>query len=118
MERSGDQMDQEAAAAKDGEEGGVAPAARKTLDSIGAADNIIEALDMAAHEVDRQKESSASRSEEGRSKAAPPNPFMLGLSPSAYVLKSVSFSAEWVSNVLVDSPVILKLRPLQPLDIS
>ena len=94
MERSGDQMDQEAAAAREGgEEGAVAPAGRKTLDSIGAADNIIEALDMAAHEVDRHKESDAARPEEegrAKAKAPPPNPLMLGLSPSAYVLKSVS----------------------------
>ena len=107
MERSGDQMDQEAAAAKDGEEGGVAPAARKTLDSIGAADNIIEALDMAAHEVDRQKESSASWSEEGRSKAAPPNPLMLGLSPSAYVLKSCQIMDTIYRCYLVRSTVCL-----------
>ena len=70
----------------------VRAAGRKTLDSVGAADNIIEALDMAAHEMDRQKESGRGSDKGAGSsgKAAPPNPLMLGLSPSAYVLRSVS----------------------------
>ena len=58
---------------------------------------------MAAHEVDRQKESQAAArrhaeeqeeeergsSEKRTAKSAPPNPMMLGLTPSAYVLRSV-----------------------------
>ena len=42
---------------KDGEaeEGSVGPAGRKTLDTLGAADSITEALEMAATEVQRQQ---------------------------------------------------------------
>lgn len=37
------------------EEGSVAPAGRKTLETLGAADSITEALEMAANEVQRQQ---------------------------------------------------------------
>lgn len=37
------------------EEGSVAPAGRKTLETLGAADTISEALEMAANELQRQQ---------------------------------------------------------------
>eukprot|EP00955_Chlamydomonas_euryale_P074208 361970-Chlamydomonas_euryale.AAC.5 len=72
---------------------------RKTLDSVGAADSIIEALDMAAHEVQRhgdaEKDAARARARaieagagakaadkaarEAAARSAPPNPLMLGL---------------------------------------
>ena len=46
---------------KDGEaeEGSVGPAGRKTLETLGAADSITEALEMAATEVQRQQVTSS-----------------------------------------------------------
>mmetsp|Transcript_32735 Transcript_32735/g.72312 ORF Transcript_32735/g.72312 Transcript_32735/m.72312 type:complete len:987 (-) Transcript_32735:326-3286(-) len=86
-----------AAGARAQEEGGVAPAGRRTLDSVSAADAIIEALDIAANEADRIREHEAEKSKAaaagGSSKAVKPlapNPMMLGLNPSAYVLRAVS----------------------------
>lgn len=83
------------------------PTGRKTLESLSAADTILEALDMAAHETQRQAEHAASlsaasapptSSRNGLSVRAPPvsnkplptNPMMLGLTPAAYVLRAVS----------------------------
>ena len=64
---------------------------------------------MAAHEGDRQKESGAGRGSaaEGAQpgvKAPPPNPLMLGLSPSAYVLRSVSLKILRCSRLTVVNP--------------
>ena len=77
--------------------GGVVPAGKKTLETVSAADAIVEALDMAATEEERIEEAltEAQRRGKGKETAAPPtnvamNPLMLGLSPSEYVLRSVS----------------------------
>lgn len=84
-----------AAVAEAGEEGAAAPAGRKTLESVSGADALAEALDLAAGEVERLTAAAAeavlARSKGGSGKAPklPPNPLMLGLSPSAYVLRSV-----------------------------
>ena len=60
-----------------------APAGRKTLETVSAADAIVDALDLAASEEDRLAEDSGNR----LSQTA--NPLLLGLSPSAYVLSVV-----------------------------
>lgn len=63
---------------------------------MSAADSIIEALELAAQEMERlqqQQQSEAARTkgaDKGKgSKLPPPNPLMLGLDPSAYVLRAV-----------------------------
>ncbi|MEW5304297.1 MAG: hypothetical protein WDW36_006917 [Sanguina aurantia] len=71
-----------------------ATAGRKTLESLSAADTILEALDMAAHETQRQTEHAASLAAAAAPRPPriplPTNPMMLGLSPAAYVLRAVS----------------------------
>lgn len=68
------------------EEGAVALAGRQTQEAVTAADSIIEALDLADMESERIQLHEAN---DGRSNFQP-NPLMLGLSPSAYVLRAVS----------------------------
>ncbi|KAG1662756.1 hypothetical protein FOA52_006781 [Chlamydomonas sp. UWO 241] len=100
----------DAAADKAGEGGSVAPAGRKTLDSVGAADSIVESLEMAAHEAERRADAkkeaekarnaalasgasaskAASAAASAAQRAAPPNPLMLGLGPGDYVARAVS----------------------------
>jgi U3 small nucleolar RNA-associated protein 12 len=45
-----------AAAAAAGDEGAAAAAGRRTAESVSAADSIMDALDVAAHETDKQQE--------------------------------------------------------------
>ncbi len=92
------------AVAEDGVGGHVVPAGKKTLETVSAADAIVEALDMASTEEERIEEAVAeaqrkkkSKDKDGGEKGAnavaatvAPNPLMLGLSPSEYVLRSVS----------------------------
>ena len=78
------------AAEEDGESGSAAMAGRRTLDSLGAADSVIDAMDLAAAESDRLE--AATKAEGGGSAAAAPNPLMLGLTPAAYVLRAVQVS--------------------------
>ena len=61
-------------------------AGKKTLETVSAADSIVEALDMAAAEEERINESRKAL-REGDYVA---NPLLLGLSPSQYVLRAVS----------------------------
>jgi hypothetical protein len=93
-------------------------AGRKTLEAASAADAIVDALEMAAHEVERQADHARQLQEKQRLEAEdmlrrrgvsaaqeagkgkqqlqdvlPPNPLLLGLSPSAYVLRSVRSTA-------------------------
>lgn len=87
---------------------GVVPAGKKTLETVSAADAIVEALDMASTEEERIKEAMAEAQRKNQKKdgsratdgggggknsavaTVAPNPLMLGLSPSEYVLRSVS----------------------------
>lgn len=102
-----DRRDEEAAGGpKDNGEGLALPAGRRTLDSVGAADSIIEALEMAASETERQRQemeaaealaseaapSGGSKGSKGeiRKKKVSNNPLMLGLSPSAYLLRATA----------------------------
>lgn len=80
---------------------------RKTLESVSAADLLVDALEMAAHEEGRQREhqqqqasragsggaAGASASGSGAAAELPPNPMMMGLSASAYVLRAVGGAA-------------------------
>jgi U3 small nucleolar RNA-associated protein 12 len=76
----------------------VAPAGRKTLETVSAADAIVEAMDLASSEEDRIEEAAAEAArrhggnmETGAvSQVLQPNPLLLGLSPSDYVLRAVS----------------------------
>ncbi|KAF5835893.1 quinon protein alcohol dehydrogenase-like superfamily [Dunaliella salina] len=80
-------------AAGEGEEGGAAPAGRKTLESVSAADALVDALEMAAHEEERHRDHQKQLAAGGKSGAAQglaPNPMMLGLTGSAYVLRALS----------------------------
>jgi U3 small nucleolar RNA-associated protein 12 len=82
--------DLEAAAAA----GTAAPAGRRTLETVGAADSIIDALDMAAHEEDKLAEAQAEAAQaeaagKPRPKAPPANPALLGLDPGAYVRRAL-----------------------------
>lgn len=88
------------AAGAEGEAAAAAgPSGRKTLESVSAADAIIDALDMAAHEEQQREEFEAEQrararsggSSGGASSSRPPiNPMMLGMGPSAFVLRAVS----------------------------
>lgn len=62
-------------------------AGRKTLESVSAADSLVDALEMAAHEDERQRDH---QRQQQSGPALPPNPMMLGLNASAYVLRAVS----------------------------
>ena len=95
--------DLEAAAAA----GAAAPAGRRTLETVGAADSIIDALDMAAHEEEKMAEAAAEAAQAEAAQAArqvdnpaaqalppppkPPqaNPALLGLEPGAYVRRAL-----------------------------
>ncbi|GLC41201.1 hypothetical protein PLESTB_001527400 [Pleodorina starrii] len=72
-----------------------APAGRRTLEAVGAADAIIEALEAAALELERLRTADKERAEAAEAgrpppRALPPNALMGGLAPSAYVLKVVA----------------------------
>lgn len=80
-----------------GEEGASAAAGRKSLETVSAADAIVDALDLAAAEDERLKEvaeAEARRKRSGDASAPGPrptaNPLLLGLTPSDYVLRAVS----------------------------
>jgi len=77
-----------AASSGAGGESGVA--GERTLESISATDRIVEALEMSENEAKRVAEHEEAQQRSGGSDRMPPNVLMLGLSPSAYVLKSVS----------------------------
>jgi hypothetical protein len=64
--------------------GGSAAAARRTLEGAGSADALVDALEVAAAELERRTAHDASKG------PLPANPIMLGLNPSDYVLKAVS----------------------------
>ena len=81
------------------EDAGAGPAGRKTLETVSAADAIVEALDMAAGEEERLEEAKAEAQRRGGTNGStnandlgsvPQNPLLLGLSPSDYVLRSVN----------------------------
>ena len=81
------------------EEGGVGPAGRKTLETVSAADAIVEALDLGASEEERFAEALAdAQQHRGHSSSSAAdisvdisaNPLLMGLSPSDYVLRAVS----------------------------
>jgi U3 small nucleolar RNA-associated protein 12 len=85
-------------AAADGD-AAAALAGRRTLETVGAADAIVDALDVAANEERKEVEyrrALKAASEAGGGKAVkavkrpPRNPLMLGLAPGAYVLRCVS----------------------------
>lgn len=73
-------------------------AGKRTLESVTAADAIVEALDVAAAEEERMREATAVLSTKSTGKEGDRtgrdvmqrNPLMLGLSPEDYVLRSVS----------------------------
>ncbi|KAL6777188.1 hypothetical protein ACKKBF_B20505 [Auxenochlorella protothecoides x Auxenochlorella symbiontica] len=72
-----------------GDEGSAAPAARRTLESVSAADAIVEALDAAAAEEAAEEEwRAAARSDPSLPRPAP-SPLLLGLAPDEYVLAAV-----------------------------
>lgn len=73
------------------EERGAGPAGRKTLETVSAADAIVDALDMASAEEERLEEAREEAQRRGGGGAlVTPNPLLLGLTPSDYVLRSVS----------------------------
>lgn len=67
------------------EDGASAPAGKKTLETVTAADDIVGALDMAAAEEERIQEARKAF----RESDYVPNPLLMGLSPSDYVLRSI-----------------------------
>ncbi|KAI9086232.1 hypothetical protein K1719_031686 [Acacia pycnantha] len=71
------------------EEGAVAVAGRKTLETLSATDLIIEKLDTADIEIKRIAEHQA-RKNSGEDSVFQANPLMNGLSPSDYVLSAFS----------------------------
>ncbi|XP_021774554.1 WD repeat-containing protein 3-like [Chenopodium quinoa] len=71
------------------EEGAVASAGKKTQETLTATDLIIEALDLAEAETKRIAEYEEEKTRGAMAKFQP-NILMLGLSPSDYVLRSIS----------------------------
>lgn len=70
--------------------GTVALAGRRTLENVSAADNILDALDVAAFESEKYEEYDREKKSNPDAPAPVPNPLMLGLTPSSYVLKAIS----------------------------
>ncbi|KAL3161937.1 hypothetical protein ABBQ38_009019 [Trebouxia sp. C0009 RCD-2024] len=101
---------------KDGEggiEGSVAPAGKKTLETLGAADSIAEALEMAANERKRHEEYVRDREGDPSTSAPPPNPLMMGMDAGGYVLKAVgSVKAADLEQALLVLPFTEALRLL------
>ncbi|KAG2501235.1 hypothetical protein HYH03_001042 [Edaphochlamys debaryana] len=97
VEATGADRDAAAAGGVSGEigaDGMAAPAGRRTLETVTAADAIIEALDVAADEMDRLRAADKERAEAEKAgkpmpKPMPMNALLQGLAPSAYVLKVV-----------------------------
>ena len=79
----------DAAAEETDDPGSAAMAGRRTLDSLGAADSVVDAMDLASAETDRLAAAAAAGAGGAKAAAATPNPLMLGLSPAAYVLRAV-----------------------------
>ncbi|KAF5773170.1 putative transcription factor WD40-like family [Helianthus annuus] len=71
------------------EEGAVAVAGKKTQETLSATDSIIEALDIAAEELKRMAEHEEEK-RKGKGAVFQSNIIMTGLSPSDYILRSVS----------------------------
>ncbi|KAK4750068.1 hypothetical protein SAY87_027517 [Trapa incisa] len=71
------------------EEGAVALAGKKTQETLSACDSIIEALDLAETETERIAEYEEEKTK-GKVTEFQPNYLMLGLSPSAFVLRALS----------------------------
>lgn len=65
------------------DEGSGAMAGRRTLESLSAADSVVDALEMAAAETERM-----AKAEPGGPRP-PANPLMMGLSSPDYVLRAV-----------------------------
>ena len=72
-------------------EGEAGMAGRKTLETLSAADAIVEALELAEHETKRFAEHEEDNEKSG-GKLAPiqPNPLLLGQSPAEYALNAVA----------------------------
>lgn len=68
------------------EDGASAAAGTKTLETVTAADDIVGALDMAAAEEERIQEAR----DAFRESDYVPNPLLMGLSPSDYVLRAIA----------------------------
>ncbi|XRB12318.1 U3 small nucleolar RNA-associated protein 12 [Pseudoscourfieldia marina] len=60
-----------------------ARSARRTLDAMGAADDLVAALELATAEEKRMEEG------RGKKNPPPPNPMLLGQSPTEYVLRAL-----------------------------
>jgi len=103
--------DEQAADQKADDSGSAAMAGRRTLDSLGAADSVVDAMDLAAAETDRLTAAAAAATGSAGAKAAAAtlNPLMLGLSPAAYVLRAVQVRASSIAVCL--SIQYLQLAP-------
>lgn len=92
------------------EDGSSAVPGKKTLETVSAADSIVDALDMASTEEDRIAESIR----DNKQSSLVPNPLMLGLSPSDYVLRAVrSVRGSDLEQALLLVPFLDALRLLQ-----
>ncbi|KAL0021070.1 hypothetical protein WJX79_008561 [Trebouxia sp. C0005] len=95
------------------QEGSVAPAGCKTLETLGAADSIAEALEMAANERKSHEDYLKERQGDPSTKPPPPNPLMMGLDAGGYVLKAVgSVKAADLEQALLVLPFTEALRLL------
>jgi U3 small nucleolar RNA-associated protein 12 len=87
-----------------------AVAGKRTLETVSAADSIVEALDMASAEEERIKESRMAL----RESDYVPNPLLLGLSPSSYVLRAIGMvRASDLEQALILVPFMDALRLLE-----
>ena len=90
-------------------EGQTALAGRRTLSSVGGADSLSEALDMAAAEAERREaHAQETRRNPAGTKPLQANAMMLGMDPESYVLRALS------SIKAVDLEQALLVRPPPP----
>jgi U3 small nucleolar RNA-associated protein 12 len=68
----------------------VAPAGRKTLETVSAADAIVDALDLAGEEEERVRQWEEDKRRNPAAKPAAANPLLMGASASDHVLSSVA----------------------------
>eukprot|EP00891_Asterochloris_glomerata_P007696 jgi/Astpho2/7696/e_gw1.00115.7.1_t len=69
------------------EQGAVGPAGRRTEETVGAVDSIVEALELAAAEGTRQQEHAALGA---AAKPLPANPLLRGQAPDAHVMQTLA----------------------------
>ncbi|KAK9805414.1 hypothetical protein WJX73_002742 [Symbiochloris irregularis] len=81
---------EEGPAAREGNQIAAATAGRKTGETVGAADALMDALELSAHETQRlQEDTNTANGDAAMTKPPQANPLMEGLPPGDYVLRAL-----------------------------